>query len=419
MRSWSDIQEHAKKTSIGNMYEFITGLDYFEPVTIENLEVGDRVVCIGCQYLSLNDPSKLGDCQAWDVPVVRVMFSRFGYKQPESVFVDWMYGAKPLSFFRGLVFNAPYVVSLGKDVRSSLFPRKSDDFGVGSKVTAQLKFRCCLDDFLPNPPIRQFVYNQIRKNDISALKHVFFSHIPVLKAFKNKEQLLSNARVYCNEIAEKVILQRIITAHHTNNLLGQILKEGCLQRVKYVMDCFHVNEKVLNSIKIDSIHQHPTEVLIRNRNVQLIGFLVKKYHLKLFGKIISHCKTKTRNFSAVLSAVEQGDSSTLRELKISIPKGLFHVMLTFPDELGRTPLSIAVVKGDLACVKTLLDLKAPADQISWGGDTALAIGLQIGVSKTIISILLDAGATLDRVDSTGVRLRAKNNFRRFEGTCSG
>jgi len=419
MRSWSDIHKHAKKSSIGNVYGFIRGLDYFEPVTISDLKVGDRVVCIGMEYTPLIDPSQLGKCQAWDVPVVRVTVGRFRWKREENVFVDWMFGVKPLTFFRGLVFNAPYVVSLGKDVRSSLFPRKSDDFGVGSKVTAHLKFRCCLDDFLPNPPIRQFVYKQIEKNDLFALKHVFFSHIPVLKVFKNKEQHLSSARVYCNEIAQKVILQRIITAHHTNSLLGQLLKEGRFQRVKFVMECFHVDEKILNSIKIDSIHWHPTEVLIRKRNVQLIAFLVKNYKLKLHGKIISHCGTKTRNFSAVLSAVEWGDSSTLRELKLSIPRKLFDFMLSFPDELGRTPLSIAVVKDMPSCVKTLLDVKAPVDQIGWGGDTALAIGLQIGVSKNVLSILLDAGANLDRVDSTGVMLRARNNFRRFEGAFSG
>jgi len=172
--------------------------------------------------------------------------------------------------------------------------------------------------------------------------------------------------------------------------------------LKFALYNFHVDKKLLDITRIDSNHYHPSEVLIQNRNLHLIPFLMKNYQLKLHGEIMSFSGKRRRKFSAILSAVNLGDSCILRELANIVPKSLFHSLLSFCDEQGRTPLAIAVVNDKPELVKVLLDVKAPVDYRSWGGDTALQIGVQIGVSRAVVSLLLEVGANPKMLDSTGV-----------------
>jgi len=325
--------------------------------------------------------------------------------------VEWVCGIKIITWFHGLVFQRPYIVTPQKYGKkfSAERRRKDDFFTTGTRF----KYRCRFDDFLPNPPIRNSLYDQIMNHDHSSWK-----------ALVRSEEIVEHSDIYldilrqqpCRKKELKMLLQRIITAHHPNSILGQILKEGRFQKLQFVLKQFHVDKMLINDIRIGSNYCHPTEILIQYRQVPLLSYLVKKRKLMLSGKIKSFDRKRYRHFSAVLSAIELGDPQILCCLIKAVPSISFGRMLWFPDEVGRSPLSLAVVKDKPDIVKALLDAKTPVNQRGWGGDTALAIGMQLGTSDAVLTMLLNAGADVNTRDSTGVAPRSREVFDRLRIT---
>jgi len=210
--------------------------------------------------------------------------------------------------------------------------------------------------------------------------------------------------------AKEIKRYRSQVSNQPYSLLGELMKEGCWKKIKFVLNYFKFDKASLNSLQIEESGCHLTELLIRHRKLKLLFVLVKKWNLKLSGR--HYWDSGYNFFSALLVAVELGDNaSTLRELwrRFSMIKG-FKDLLTTPDEESRTPLSIAVMNDSPQMVKALLEFKAPVNQIGWGGDTALAIGMQLGTSKTILSMLLDAKADVNKRDSTGVAPKTRVIF---------
>jgi len=362
-------------------------LPYFSAVKFSDLEVGDRVVCIVASVLCpILDMSYLKDAQAWDVAVLQAH-----RRDPSRVFLHWGDGKRSFNYFEGLVFKSPYVLSNGQN-------RTNDLIAIN---------RCRLDDFLPNPPIRQLMLRWI-KEAAHALQFQYELDI-----------YLERLNGGCGKDERKIILQKIITAHSPNSLLGEVLQEGRLKLVCFVLEKFCVDKKVLNGIRIGSNFSHPTEVLIQNRRTRILAYLVKKHGLQISGKIMSFCGKWSRHFSAVLSALEIRNPMILRFLLIAIPIQTLGSIFAFPDELGRTPLSLAVIEDKPELVKMLLKVRAPVNQCGWRGDTALAIGMQMGISDSVLIILLEARANVDTTDSTGVAPRDRQIFRRLTGVCSG
>jgi len=379
--------------------EFFAAMPYFVPAKIQDLKVGDRVVCIAKERSPVRRMSDLSSSQAWDVPVVRIAKPR--------VWVEWVSGIKVNTWFHGLVFQTPYVVSFQKYGKnfSRARRRRSDFFNTGKRF----KYRCRFDDFLPNPKIRKLVYDKIMNNDLSTYKDLVSS-----------EAIVDHSDIYLNTLQwtdrkkeVKLLLQRVITAHHQNSILGQMLKEGCLKKIQFVLKQFHVDKMLINNIRIGSNNCHPTEILIQYRQIPLLRYLEKKVKLMLSGKIKSFDRESFRHFSAVLSAIELGDPRILRSLIKAVPSTSLGRMLWFPDEVGRSPLSLAVVKDKPDFVKALVDAKAPVNQRGWGDDTALAIGMQLGASDACITVLLNAGSDVNTRDSTGVAPRARGIFGRL------
>lgn len=281
--------------------------------------------------------------------------------------------------------------------------RRWDDFiNSGNR----LKYRCRFDDFLPNPAIRELVYDQIVNSNAPTVNEIILA---VDKA-KQSDIYFERLQRTCGSEEWKLIVQRIITAHCPNSILGQLLKEGRSKKIRFVLKHFCVDKNILNRIAIGPNYLHPTEILIRNRHSKLISWFLKKRKLNLFGKRLSFGGKWCRHFSAVLSALEIGDLSILKYLRKVAPTDSFEVMLSFPDEQGRTPLSLAVANQRADFVKYLLEVKASVDQSSWGGDTALAIGYQFGICQSIMKMLLEAGANIDRRDSTGVAPKDREFF---------
>jgi len=401
MSSWSKLCWDAMWTvEEANFRQFFAGLPYFIPVNVGNLKVGDRVVCVAKERSPVCGMSELSASQAWDIPVVKIT--------TKKVYVEWVSGIKPVLWFNGLVFEAPYVVSVGKygrNLSNGRRRRTQDFFNTGS----HFKCRCRFDDFLPNPPIRMLVYNQIMDNDNSTWKDVVKSPLIV----EESDIYFEILQHHCHQKELQTLLQRIITAHRPYSLLGQMLKEGCFYRIRFVLKNFCVDNKLLNSIRIGSNCYHPTEILVQNCHLLVLGYLLRRRNLQLFGKIMSFDRKRRRHFSAVLSAVEIGNSSIIVWLAKFVPKSSFEQMLSFPDELGRTPLSVAVVKDRPNLVRALLHVKAPVNQCGWGGDTALAIGMQIGISDAVLAMLLDVDASVDIRDSTGVAPKTREIFGRL------
>jgi len=379
--------------------EFFAAMPYFVPAKIQDLKVGDRVVCIAKERSPVRRMSDLSSSQAWDVPVVRIAKPR--------VWVEWVSGIKVNTWFHGLVFQTPYVVSFQKYGKnfSRARRRRSDFFNTGKRF----KYRCRFDDFLPNPKIRKLVYDKIMNNDLSTYKDLVSS-----------EAIVDHSDIYLNTLQwtdrkkeVKLLLQRVITAHHQNSILGQMLKEGCFKKIRFVLKQFHVDKMLINNIRIGSNNCHPTEILIQYRQIPLLRYLEKKVKLMLSGKIKSFDRESFRHFSAVLSAIELGDPRILRSLIKAVPSTSLGRMLWFPDEVGRSPLSLAVVKDKPDFVKALVDAKAPVNQRGWGDDTALAIGMQLGTSDACVSLLLNAASNVNTRDSTGVAPREREIYRRL------
>jgi len=395
LKSWRELCNDAIWRAEINFSAFVRRLPYFRPVEVKDLKVGDRVVCIAKENQHALRMSDLSQIQAWDVPVVRVTDS--------SVNVGWVSGERPLKWFRDLVFKTPYIVSLPKKVKNIAMGRRWDDF---TNSGYRLKYRCRFDDFLPNPAIRELVYDQIVNSNVPSVNKIILAVDQAKQSDIYFERLQRN----CGKQEWKLIVQRIITAHCPNSILGQLLKEGRTKKIRFVLKHFCVDKKILNGISIGPNYLHPTEILIQNRHSKLLSWLVKKHKLILFGKKLSFGGKWCRHFSAVLSALEVGDPLILQDLKTVAPTDSFEVMLSFPDEQGRTPLSLAVVNQRAEYVETLLEVKASVDQSSWGGDTALAIGYQFGICQSIMKMLLEAGANIDRRDSTGVAPKARKFF---------
>lgn len=206
----------------------------------------------------------------------------------------------------------------------------------------------------------------------------------------------------CSAWEREIERFRSVIARQPYSLLGELIKEGCWKKIRFVLKYFSFDKATLNLLQIDESGCHPTELLIKDRKFKLLSVLVKKYKLKLSGNL-GH-SSHTRYFSAIFTAVEmRDDPSILRKLysKFGMMPG-FKDLVSVRDELGRTPLSVAVVNDSPRMVEALLDFKAPVNQTGWGGDTALAIGMQMGTCKPILTMLLDAKADVDTPDSTGI-----------------
>jgi len=400
MSSWSQLCWDAMwNADVPNVQEFFSAMPYFVPAKIPDLKVGDRVVCIAKEYSPVRWMCDLSSSQAWDIPVVRIAKPR--------VWVEWVTGIKIITWFNDLVFQTPYVVPFQKYVKNftRVKRRRTDFLSTGTGF----KYRCRFDDFLPNPTIRNLVYNRIMNNDFSTYKDLVSS-----------KEIVEHSDIYFDVLQQprkkkeiKLLLQRVITAHHQNSLLGQMLKEGCVKKIRFVFKQFYVDKIIINNIRIGCNHCHPTEILIKYRQIPLLRYLKKKLKLMLSGKIKSFDRESFRHFSAVLSAIELGDPRILRALVKAVPSTSLGRLLWFPDELGRSPLSLAVVKDKPDFVKALVDAKAPVNQRGWGDDTALAIGMQLGTSEACVSVLLDAGCNVNTRDSTGVAPREREIFRRL------
>merc|ERR1719233_1127201 len=133
-------------------------------------------------------------------------------------------------------------------------------------------------------------------NDLSTYKDLFSSEAIV----EQSDIYFNTLRLTERKKEVKLLLQRVITAHHQNSILGQMLKEGCFKK-------FHVDKMLINNIRIGANDCHPTEILIQYRQIPLLRYLQRKVKLMLSGKIKSFDRENFRHFSAVLSAIELGD----------------------------------------------------------------------------------------------------------------
>jgi len=234
----------------------------------------------------------------------------------------------------------------------------------------------------------------------------------IVSAIEQRRPWLHSSGKWTKEIQR----YRSVVTDQPCSLLGELIKEGCWKKIRFVLKYFSFDKDSLNLLQVDETECHLTEFLVRNKKFKLLFLLVKKYNLKLSGKWKRGFYY--RRFSAVLTALEFGDDpSRLLTLwkKFEVIPGLKN-LLSACDELGRTPLSFAVINENQRMVETLLDLKAPVNQSGWGGDTALAIGMQMGTSLNILSLLLKARAEVDTPDSTGVAPRTRSIYRYIHKT---
>jgi hypothetical protein len=261
------------------------------------------------------------------------------------------------------------------------------------------------DDFMPNPQKRRRLLHLVKQMNINLLDDFFNGH--QLKKYAWGPLMKSEVSLswmQMNHCERRWCRQRAVTAHQPNSVLGQILVEGHEDVLKFTIQYFSICAEVVNKLKIGMYYA--VESLARVGRLSLLRRVVSG-RLELCGKVHFRPGSFQRVWSTVFAAIEV-DNVEYLQAAIAVGQGK---QVNIRGHRGITALGLAVMKDKVELVQVLLKAQAKVDQLSWGDETALCLGLQIGVSPEVIRKLIQAGANVNGQDSTGNSIRDQINKR--------
>lgn len=268
------------------------------------------------------------------------------------------------------------------------------------------------DEFLPNPQKRRDLFNLIKKRESDLLDAHFNEQTVVKKSWGNENYVKKIELVgkSMSSLDLRWLKVKAITAHQPNSILGSILTEENKHLIEFTLKYFTISASELNHLQVGRCWV--VEHLARNGRLSFVSHLVQG-EFKLAGDVWFNGKQSfQRTWSVVFAAVELDNVEYLKDAIANDQKGK---LLNLRAHRGVTALGVAVMGNKIEHVSILIDAQADVNQLSWGDETVLCLGLQFGASLEIIQKLVQAGADISGKDLTGNCIRSQLEARRLLG----
>ena len=121
--------------------------------------------------------------------------------------------------------------------------------------------------------------------------------------------------------------------------------------------------------------------------------LITKHGLKLTMQKYDDRLDLTMSYNPILIALELGDNILLEKATKFMPNKWTWEQVKRED--GATPVQLAISDQRVDLLKTLLNAKAPVNQLGWCDLSPLKFALPLQCRPEIIDLLKENGATLD------------------------
>jgi len=186
------------------------------------------------------------------------------------------------------------------------------------------------------------------------------------------------------------------TSHSPNSVAFSVFSRGSYEIINFALTTFKINPSHLNRLRLGIRARHPTEILVRRGEFQILGKLIANNGLAFKGKRIDSGLKFYISFNHILTALETGDNTLLQKALNFSCRQLTWTWKDIAREDGATPLQLALSKGRKDLIETLLIARAPVNEMGWCDCTPLQFAIDSKASEQIITLLLEHKAALNK-----------------------
>jgi len=170
----------------------------------------------------------------------------------------------------------------------------------------------------------------------------------------------------------------------------EVFSKGNYDVIDFAITHCAPNKTILNELAFGIRGRHPSEILVRRGKFEVLEQLVVKHGLFFKGTRVPWNFDFRVAFNPILTALEMGDNFLLKKATKFMPTKWSWEDIRRED--GATPLQLALSKVRFDLVKTLLDAKAPVNQLGWCDLSPLRFAKDLQISEEIIQLLIKKGA---------------------------
>jgi len=183
------------------------------------------------------------------------------------------------------------------------------------------------------------------------------------------------------------------TSHPPESIAFFVFLKGNYNIIKFALKVFQIAKSILNQLRLGIHGRHPSEILIRRGEFKLLGKLINSHGLAFKGERIDSGLKFNLFYNPILTAIELGDNMLLAQAL-----SFFKTKLPWKSQAredGATPIQLAISNGRIDLLRTLIDAKAPVNDLGWCDLSPFQFASNLGSNEEILQLLLEKNANVD------------------------
>jgi len=216
---------------------------------------------------------------------------------------------------------------------------------------------------------------------------------------KTKDELVS--AVFAKDEPK---LKNIVRQHYKENIIALsshspesvafwVFTKGDEALINFAITIFKIDSVSLNSLRLGIGRWHPSEILVRRGEFEVLGNLIANQGLAIRGKRIDAGLKFNVSFNPIITALEDANNILVQRATKFLPEKWNWRNVHRED--GATPVQLALSDGRIDLLQTLLNAKAPVNEPGWCDLTPLQFALDLDCEEEIAELLLKFGATAE------------------------